>query len=178
MFLPWPNGFPGSGPTASVVAVRAAGVCPDPPDEARLATAARRDSYKTAIVKLRPKAMRALHRMLAAARRAVPGTGDDPDLLTAFSGYRSPAYDAERCEREGNCNGVVRATCSPHRTGLAVDLVVGAAPGFTVDSSADPNRLYQTQGAAYRWLLANARRYGFVNYVFEPWHWEWTGQAP
>ena len=30
MFLPWPNELPGSGPTASVVAVRAAGgVAPD-----------------------------------------------------------------------------------------------------------------------------------------------------
>ncbi len=32
------------------------------------------------------------------------------------------------------------------------------------------------QTPAYRWLLANARRFGFVNYVFEPWHWEWTGE--
>jgi LAS superfamily LD-carboxypeptidase LdcB len=31
---------------------------------------------------------------------------------------------------------------------------------------------------AYRWLVANAGRFGFVNYVFEPWHWEWTGEAP
>ena len=24
----------------------------------------------------------------------------------------------------------------------------------------------------------NAGRFGFVNYAFEPWHWEWTGEAP
>jgi zinc D-Ala-D-Ala carboxypeptidase len=22
------------------------------------------------------------------------------------------------------------------------------------------------------------RRFGFVNYPFEPWHWEWTGEPP
>ena len=31
---------------------------------------------------------------------------------------------------------------------------------------------------AYRWLVANADRFGFVNYPFEPWHWEWTGEPP
>jgi LAS superfamily LD-carboxypeptidase LdcB len=46
------------------------------------------------------------------------------------------------------------------------------------DSSADANRLYQVGTPAYRWLVANAARFGFVNYVFEPWHWEWIGQAP
>ena len=71
-----------------------------------------------------------------------------------------------------------RATCSPHRTGLALDLYVGEAPGFKPDSSADPNRLFMTNTPTYRWLLANAGKYGFVNYPFEPWHWEWIGQAP
>jgi LAS superfamily LD-carboxypeptidase LdcB len=33
-------------------------------------------------------------------------------------------------------------------------------------------------GLAFRWLVANAYRHGFVNYAFEPWHWEWTGEAP
>ena len=32
--------------------------------------------------------------------------------------------------------------------------------------------------AVYRWMVANAARFGFVNYPFEPWHWEWTGEAP
>jgi LAS superfamily LD-carboxypeptidase LdcB len=73
---------------------------------------------------------------------------------------------------------VVRAACSAHRTGLALDLDVGAAPGFMVDSSADPNRLFQSRTPAYRWLVRNAVRFGFVNYVFEPWHWEWRGEAP
>ena len=160
------------------VRVRAAGICPDPPDEAGLAAVPDADSYRGSQVRLRPGTLKALEAMIAAARRAAPEIAADPQLLTVFSGYRSPAYDAARCARDRNCDEIVRAACSSHRTGLAVDLALGYAPGFAVDSSADANRLYQSRTPAYRWLVANARRFGFVNYVFEPWHWEWTGQAP
>ena len=59
-----------------------------------------------------------------------------------------------------------------------MDIYLGHAPGYAADSSADANRLYMTEGPAYRWLVANADRFGFVNYPFEPWHWEWAGEAP
>ena len=95
-------------------------------------------------------------------------------MLTIVSAYRSPAYDAAKCAG-GKCNGIAKAKCSAHRTGTAVDLYVGAAPGFSPVSSDDENRLHQTQTPAYRWLVKNAARFGFVNYVFEPWHWEWVG---
>ena len=160
------------------VTLRGDGICPDPPDPSKLVAAGPEETFGGKVVILRATTLAALRRMVAAARRAVPDDDGEPNRLTLFSGYRNPADDAARCEAEGNCNGVVRAQCSAHRTGLAVDLVIGAAPGFTVDSSVDANRLYQTQTATYRWLLANAKRFGFVNYVFEPWHWEWTGQAP
>lgn len=69
----------------------------------------------------------------------------DPRALTIFSGFRDPDADAARCLAEGNCNGIVRATCSahrtaPHRTGLALDLWVGQAPGYGPDSSTDTTR--------------------------------------
>lgn len=157
------------------VALRAKDVCPAPPEEAELETAGPADVLEGAKpVRLRAAALRALRRMTAAARRETPALKTDPDMLKAFSGYRSPAYDAERCAAEGNCDGLVRAQCSAHRTGLAVDLMVGNAPGLPVDSSADANRRFQTRTPAYRWLVANAARFGFVNYVFEPWHWEWV----
>jgi hypothetical protein len=57
-----------------------------------------------------------------------------------------------------------------------VDLVVGQAPGHPVDSTNDVNRLAMSRTPAYRWLVQNAGRYGFVNYAFEPWHWEYTGE--
>ncbi len=152
------------------------GACPETPD---LITAAQiAEGYGGKPVWLRPRALAAYRRMVAAARAAVPEAAADPQMLTIFSGYRSPAADAARCQAEGNCDGIVRARCSAHRTGLAADIDVGHAPGFTVDSSADPNRLYMTRTATYRWLVANAERFGFVNYPFEPWHWEWTGEPP
>jgi LAS superfamily LD-carboxypeptidase LdcB len=160
------------------VALRGEGVCPDSPSEAKLATARAEESYGGKRIELRARALDAYRRMVAAARTALPELKDSRELLTIFSAHRSPEYDAARCERDGNCQGIVRAACSAHRTGLAMDIDVGAAPGFSVDSSADPNRLFQAQGAAYRWLLANAPRFGFINYAFEPWHWEWTGEQP
>jgi hypothetical protein len=160
------------------VAIRKEGACPDAPDFANLAAAAPEESDGGKIILLRAGALAAYRRMVAAAQAAVLEAGADPEQLMLFSGFRAPADDAARCEAEANCNGLVRAQCSAHRTGLAVDIVLGAAPGFSVDASADANRLWQTRTATYLWLVANARRYGFVNYVFEPWHWEWVGEAP
>lgn len=158
------------------VRVTQEGACPETPD---LITAARLDEgLGGKQVWMRPAALRAWRAMAAAARAEVAEIAADPQALTIFSGYRSPSADAARCQAEGNCDGVVRARCSAHRTGLAADLYVGAAPGFSADSTADPNRLHMTRTATYRWLLANAGRFGFVNYPFEPWHWEWTGEAP
>lgn len=158
------------------VRVTTSGACPETPD---LIAAARLDEgLGGKQVWMRPKALEAYRRMAAAARAEVPEIAADPRNLTIFSGYRSPSADAARCLAEGNCDGIVRARCSAHRTGLAADMFVGQAPGFGADSSADPNRLFMTGTAAYRWLVKNARRFGFVNYPFEPWHWEWTGESP
>jgi LAS superfamily LD-carboxypeptidase LdcB len=159
------------------VLLSAGGVCAAAADEGRL-VAAGPDEVSGKPVQLRPGALAAYRRMVLAARAEEPALAADPDLLRIFSGYRSPAYDAARCASEHNCNGRERATCSAHRTGLAMDLYLGHAPGFTADSSADQNRLFLAEGPAYRWLVANADRFGFVNYPFEPWHWEWTGEPP
>jgi D-alanyl-D-alanine carboxypeptidase len=160
------------------VRLMAHGACPAPPPEPNLATAKTEEGYSGKIVQLRPRALAAYRRMVAAARAEDPEVFADPQALTIFSAYRNPDADAQRCLTEGNCDGVRRATCSPHRTGLALDLYVGAAPGYGPDSTQDPNRRHQVKTPAYRWLLANAHRFGFVNYPFEPWHWEWTGEAP
>jgi D-alanyl-D-alanine carboxypeptidase len=153
-------------------------VCPNAPAATALVTATAAEGYSGKLVQLRPGALAAWRQMAAAARADDAAIAADPRNLTIFSGFRSPADDAARCVREHNCNGVVRATCSAHRTGLAMDLYVGQAPGFPPDSSADANRLFMTRQPAYRWLVANADRFGFVPYPFEPWHWEWTGESP
>ena len=52
---------------------------------------------------------------------------------------------------------------------------MGSAPDYGIDSTNAYNRLWQSRGPAYRWLVRNAHRYGFVNYIYEPWHWEYVG---
>jgi zinc D-Ala-D-Ala carboxypeptidase len=160
------------------VEIRALDICPEQPPASTLEPLRPDEIFGDKPVELRATALAALRRMVADARRDDPSIAADPQLLTVFSGYRDPVSDAARCEQQQNCQGLVRAECSSHRTGLAVDLMLGAAPGHAADSSDDSNRLYQSQNPAYRWLVANAGRYGFVNYVFEPWHWEWTGESP
>ncbi|WP_269714150.1 M15 family metallopeptidase [Caulobacter sp. NIBR2454] len=156
------------------VGVRAKGVCPPPPSADRLANATKDEGYGGKEIQLRVGAMAAYRKMVAEAKRD-GGVAADPRHLQIFSGYRSPEYDAARCARDNNCDGVVRATCSPHRTGLAMDLYVG---GMRPDSTEDANRLIQSRNPAYRWLVANAERFGFRNYPFEPWHWEYVQEAP
>ncbi len=160
------------------VRLSAQGVCPAPVAGGALAAATVAEGYGGKAIQLRPAALAAYRRMAAAARAEDPRIAADPRNLTLFSGYRSPAADAARCIADNNCNGVARATCSAHRTGLAMDLYVGQAPGFGPAPSADANRLFMSKTPTYRWLVANADRFGFVPYPFEPWHWEWTGEAP
>jgi hypothetical protein len=158
------------------VAAFAHGACPPPPAPDALAWMTPDEGYSGKAVQLRAAALTAYRAMVAAARMDDPALAADHRLLTVFSGYRDPVSDAARCAKDGNCGTVAKANCSAHRTGLAMDLYLGSAPGFAPESSADANRLYQSRSAAYRWLAANAWRFGFVPYPFEPWHWEWTGE--
>jgi zinc D-Ala-D-Ala carboxypeptidase len=151
------------------------GTCPAPPPPAALATASPSESYGGKTIQLRADALAAYRRLVASAHRSL--VSRDPQWFTIFSGFREPAADAQRCVVEGNCQGIVRASCSAHRTGLAIDLHMGTAPGFRPDDSSPANRRAMVHTAAYRWMLTNAARFGFVNYVFEPWHWEWSPAA-
>lgn len=161
------------------ILARIRGECPDPPPIAQLGYLVHEEEHADRLTRLlRRDVLHAYRRMVAAARAEVPEIGADPELLQIFSGFRDPEADAARCARDGNCDGVARATCSAHRTGTAVDLYVGHLEGMGVDSLDAQARKHQTQGPAYRWLVANAGRFGFVPYVFEPWHWEWTGVTP
>ncbi len=86
--------------------------------------------------------------MLSAARRA--GLGIYP-----LSGFRTYAQQAALYRRYGS-GRAARPGYSNHQQGLSMD--IGGVGG------------YRTR--AYRWLAANARRFGFVNDVRgEFWHW-------
>jgi len=156
------------------VRVNREGVCPGAPPEANLALAGPKESYGGKAIRLRPGALEAYRSMVAEARAA--GVLPRPESLMIFSGFRAPDADAQRCARDHNCQGLIRTICSAHRTGLAMDVVIASAPGFGPDSSADANRLVMARSPLYRWMVVNAGRFGFVNYAYEPWHWEWTGE--
>jgi D-alanyl-D-alanine carboxypeptidase len=152
--------------------------CPPAPALDSLEQIRTNESHYGKPIMVRPEVLAAYRSMAAAVRRDLPEINADPMLMTIFSGYRSPEYDAAMCAQNGGCNGVARAgSCSAHRTGAALDLVIGNAPGARVDTASDANRRYLSQTRLYQWLVWNAAHYGFVNYPYEPWHWEYVGPA-
>lgn len=155
------------------------GACPEPPPLNQLGYLVTEEEHADRLTRLlRRDTLAAYRAMVTAARAEVPDMADNPELLQIFSGFRDPGADAARCAVEKNCDGVRRATCSPHRTGTAVDLYVGQLLDLGVDSTLPASRLHMTRGATYRWMVQNAGRFGFVPYVYEPWHWEWAGPPP
>lgn len=160
------------------VMARVADICPDPPPLRELGYLVAEEEHADRLTRLlRRDTLDAYRRMVAAARAEVPEIAADPELLQIFSGFRDPEADAARCAAERNCDGLRRAVCSPHRTGAAVDLYVGHIEGLGVDSTHPDSRRHMSQGATYRWLVRNAGRFGFVPYVYEPWHWEYVGEG-
>ncbi len=152
--------------------------CPEPPPLNQLGYLVFEEEHADRLTRLlRRDVLDAYRRLVAAARIEVAEVARDPELLQIFSGFRDPEADAARCAAQGNCDGLRRAVCSPHRTGAAVDLYVGQLFDLGVDSTEPASRLHMTRGSTYRWLVANAGRFGFVPYLYEPWHWEWVGSG-
>ncbi|RZJ04275.1 MAG: D-alanyl-D-alanine carboxypeptidase [Brevundimonas sp.] len=148
--------------------------CPEPPPLYQLGYLVESEEHADRLTRLlRRDVLDAYRRLVAAARAEVPEVANDPELLQIFSGFRDPEADAARCAAAGNCDGLRRAVCSPHRTGTAVDLFVGQLAGLGVDNTSAASRLHMTRTPTYRWLVKNAGRFGFTPYVYEPWHWEW-----
>lgn len=112
--------------------------------------------------------------MVNAARMA----GFPAPLLLPTSGYRSVAhqtriwkaalarYGSETIARQY----VAKPGFSAHHSGRAMDLWLG----INNDSTNIPK---QRQLPIYRWLVANAHKFGFYPYDAEPWHWEYNPPA-
>lgn len=99
--------------------------------------------------------------------------------LDILSAWRDPAKDREVCKDNPTCNGVAKTDhCSSHWSGMALDLYVGMTGDYGPIDSNYENRLYQSRTVIYQWMLDHAGEYGFVNYPFEPWHWEWQEEVP
>ncbi len=124
----------------------------------------------------------AYHRMLTAAiadkslalSAAPDGTlAESEKFLKIISAFRSKEYQEQLRKKSPNVGRAGLAINSPHFTGRALDLYVGGDP---VDTN-DANRALQVQTPVYKWLVKNAAAFGFKPYYYEPWHWEYVGEA-
>ena len=120
-----------------------------------------------------------LHRLAAIAWTALVAAaradGLDAPLLLPVSGYRSSDEQDwlwrgalhKYGDPEEACRWVARPGTSSHQSGRAVDCHLG----YPIESEyVDDLR----RTPAWKWLLANAERFGFYPYDLEPWHWEYN----
>lgn len=136
-------------------------------------------SRDPALLQLERGTYDAYKRMIAAAARDLDTSvrfspagelAEGENFLRIVSAYRSPAYQEALRRKEPNAGRGALAKFSAHSTGQALDIYVGGDPVSTKDQ----NRMLQTQTPVYKWLVKNAHRFGFYNYFYEPWHWEYV----
>jgi D-alanyl-D-alanine carboxypeptidase len=122
--------------------------------------------------RLRMAAFLALKSMNTAARA-------EGVTLLISSSYRSAAYQAEVWDRVVKAEGEAEAAASTARPGHSQHQL-----GTTIDFGSITDAFAQTK--ASRWLVANARRYGFslsfpegmsatTGYKWESWHYRYIG---
>jgi hypothetical protein len=123
-----------------------------------------------------------LHRLAAEAWRALVSAaraaGLRAPLLLPVSGFRDPRHQQRlwnaALARYGSAREARKWVAPPggsaHQSGRAIDFYLGSS-----NSSRNVSRLRATP--AYRWLVANASRFGFYPYSREPWHWEYNPPA-
>lgn len=115
---------------------------------------------------------------IAGRLEALLAAADAAGFNLSGGGYRDPA--AQIAVRRSNCGSsdyaiysmppsrcrppTARPGSSQHEQGLAVDFT---SNGSIISSRSNP---------AFRWLAANAGRYGLSNLPSEPWHWSTTGR--
>jgi hypothetical protein len=155
----------------------------DFPGDDKLITAPIADFYdptrRPDLLQLERETYAAYKRMIAAAARDLgkdvrfTKSGDlapSEKYLRIVSAFRSQEYQNELRAKSPGSGRAAIALHSAHNTGQALDLYVGGDPVSTKDA----NRLLQTQTPVYKWLVKNASKFGFYNYFYEPWHWEYV----
>jgi LAS superfamily LD-carboxypeptidase LdcB len=115
-----------------------------------------------------------VHRDIADNLEALLAAAEADGFVFGGGGYRDP--EDQRRLRRAHCPDAERSSassCHPptarpghsmHEQGLAVDFTYN---GAIISSRSNPG---------YRWLAANASRFGFYNLPSEPWHWSTNGQ--
>jgi D-alanyl-D-alanine carboxypeptidase len=123
------------------------------------------------------------HRLTPAAaaawRRMKEAAAADGVVIKLASAFRSVDRQVEilreKLAQGASLEAILSASAPPgyseHHTGRAIDITTDGVPPFEVEFEAT---------AAFRWLSANAARFGFVlsfppgnahGYQYEPWHW-------
>ena len=114
-----------------------------------------------------------VHRSVAFAFRRMVSDAKSAGIALSGGGFRTRQRQVELRKSNG-CPDVWTAPASScrvptaipgrslHEIGLAVDITSG---GRTITGTSP----------AFRWLAANAGKYGYVNLPSEPWHWSITG---
>jgi D-alanyl-D-alanine carboxypeptidase len=109
----------------------------------------------------------------------VDAAADDGVTLLIVSGFRSYEYQAALIRKKINAGqrigDILAVNAAPghseHHTGLAVDIATPGSRPLTEEFE---------DSEAFRWLCANAARFGFSmsfprdnpwGIVYEPWHW-------
>ena len=123
-----------------------------------------------------------LHRTAAAALGplvcAARADGIKAPLLLptgARSAFRDPKQQTEAWQRALRKYGspqearkwVAPPGSSAHQSGRAIDFYLGG-------SNSSGNVATLRTSRAYKWMVGNARRFGFYPYNREPWHWEYN----
>lgn len=119
-----------------------------------------------------------VHESIASSLAGMLGAAEAAGISLSGGGYRDPA--GQIAVRRANCGTsnyaiyeMPASSCRPptarpgtsmHERGLAIDFTHG---GRIIGSRSS---------AAFRWLDANAARYGFYNLPSEPWHWSSNGR--
>jgi LAS superfamily LD-carboxypeptidase LdcB len=124
-------------------------------------------------IPLHKDAAAAYKRMLADAR----AQGIKAPLLLPTSGYRSSQHQKvlwEAALKRYKSPQIARKWVAPpgrsaHQSGMAIDFHLGGR-----NSSGNVKSLRTLP--AYKWLVANAGKYGFSPYAAEPWHWVYKGK--
>ncbi|MEU7905013.1 M15 family metallopeptidase [Actinoplanes sp. NPDC049118] len=114
-----------------------------------------------------------VHKSVAFAFRRMLSDAKADGIALSGGGFRTKQRQIELRKING-CPDVWTAPASScrvptaipgrslHELGLAVDVTSGG-------------RSLTAKSAGFKWLSANARKYGFVNLPSEPWHWSITG---
>lgn len=114
-----------------------------------------------------------VHKSVAFAFRRMLADAKADGIVLSGGGFRTKQQQI-KLRKVNGCPDVWTAPASSCRVPTAIPGRSLHELGMAVDISSE-GRTIGRDSAAFRWLVANAGRYGFVNLPSEAWHWSITG---